>query len=172
MEEPLRVLSKFMKNFQKLVIMGIGNELRRDDALGVILVRKLKKELAKRTEKTQKIVLIECGSVPENFLGYLEKEKPTHVIIVDAIDMNLDPGSIAILNANAIPSYPTISTHKVSPHILLKYIEEVVGARVIVIGVQPEDLSFGEGLTPKVQSSIEMLSRLLAKIIEGRENVS
>jgi len=156
-------LKSMLKGAKRIVILGVGNELRRDDGLGIVAARKLQLK-----KLPQSVTVIECGEVPENFLGVIEKIKPSHVIMIDAVDMGAEPGSIGLITKEQILKYPTISTHKPSPHILMSYIEEIIGAKVLIIGVQPENVDFGEGLTPKVEKAVEILVDMLTLILSGR----
>ncbi|MCS7386484.1 MAG: hydrogenase maturation peptidase HycI [archaeon GB-1867-005] len=155
-------LKSKLKNAKGIVILGVGNELRRDDAVGLIVARQLSSK-----KPSESVKVIECGEVPENYLGVIERIKPSHVIVVDALDMGAEPGSIGIVTKEQVVSYPTISTHKPSPHILISYIEEVIGAKVVIIGIQPEDVNFGEGLTPKVEKAAKALVEMLLKTLGG-----
>jgi len=154
---------ELLEDAERIVIMGIGNELRRDDAAGVIVAKKLSSH-----KMPENIKIIECGETPENFLSPIEKFKPTHVILIDAIEMGAQPGSIAILTKESVIDYPTISTHRPSPHILISYIEEIIGAKVIIIGIQPKNINFGEGLTQEVKNSVEILVNILKDVLEAK----
>ncbi|RLE50204.1 MAG: hydrogenase maturation peptidase HycI [Candidatus Methanomethylicota archaeon] len=164
----INVLIEFLRSAEKIVIMGIGNELRRDDALGVIIARELKRKL----KGIKNVLVIDCGEVPENFLGVIERFKPTHVIIIDAIEIGAEPGTLGIISGDQVMHYPTISTHRISPHILISYIEEIVGAKTIIIGIQPENIDFGEGLTERVMLSVKEITKMLANLIMRCINVS
>lgn len=156
-------LTKLLEKAERIVVMGIGNKLRRDDAAGVIIAEKLSPLI-----KSEKIKIIEAGETPENFLSSIEEFKPTHVIIVDTIEMKKPPGQISIQAKSNLINYPTISTHKPSPHILISYIEEIIGARVIIIGIQPKDINFGEKLTPEVKKSIDIIVNILKEVLEAK----
>ena len=157
-------LDKTVKEAEKIVIMGIGNTLRSDDAAGIKIIEKLKEEIKGR----KGITIINCGEAPENFLGKIEKIKPTHIIIVDAIEMYAEPGSIGIFQEDEIKDYPTISTHNISPTILLAYIREIIKAKTTLIGIQPQNIEFGEEITPKVKKAIKIVTEVLIEKLKEK----
>jgi len=65
-------LDTFLKSYEKLIILGIGNELRGDDGLGSFIIKELQNE--KDIVKNSAIILIDGGSVIVNTIF---KEKNT-----------------------------------------------------------------------------------------------
>lgn len=99
-------MKEFLKEHQKVVILGIGNDMRGDDAVGTVLAQKL----AKIFTENEKITVFDGKTVPENFTGAIRKERPSHIILVDAVDMNKKPGQIELISRKQIANY-NISTH-------------------------------------------------------------
>lgn len=56
-----------LKNCKKLVIMGIGNELKGDDAVGIYVVKKLMRYFGEEKEfiNIKNLYLINAGTVPD-----------------------------------------------------------------------------------------------------------
>lgn len=82
-------IANFLEDFQKLIIWGIGNPLRNDDGLGPVFADNLANLINNpnnnpNNQLSEKIVIINAGSVPENFTGKIKQEVPSHIIIVDA----------------------------------------------------------------------------------------
>jgi hydrogenase 3 maturation protease len=102
-----RELRAWLSNAERVVIAGVGSPLRKDDFVGVEIVRKL------RNKVSQSVYLIECETVPESFIEPISEFKPTHVLIIDAAMLNLNPGSSKLIelkktmNAGAT----AVSTH-------------------------------------------------------------
>jgi len=69
----------------KYVLMGIGNELNGDDGVGNTLAR----EFVERGW-----LAIPCETVPENFVSVIEREKPEVLVMVDAAEMDIEPGDL------------------------------------------------------------------------------
>ena len=72
-------LKNWLSNAQKIVIAGIGNPLRKDDFVGVEIVRNLQNKVS------QSVYLIECETVPESFMEQITEFKPTHILILSLI---------------------------------------------------------------------------------------
>ena len=73
-------LEKFLKDCEKLVIMGVGNEMKGDDGVGIYIVKEIAKRFGKYSNDAiikinENIILLNCGTVPENFTDVLKKEK-------------------------------------------------------------------------------------------------
>ena len=71
---------------KKIVVAGIGNPIRSDDYVGLKIVQNL------RGKVPETVCLLECETVPENYLSEIEQFKPTHVLLIDAAFLGLKPG--------------------------------------------------------------------------------
>ncbi len=71
----------------RTAILGIGQELRGDDALGLEIARRLQKKLSGRED----VLILLAGPAPENFTGALRRFAPQRVILVDAALMGEPP---------------------------------------------------------------------------------
>ena len=102
-------LQNFLQNCEKLIILGVGNELKSDDGVGPFIINKLKEENIESND----LLFINAETVPENFTGKIRKENPTHLIIVDACLMDSEPGDMQIVNKYEFANIG-ISTHSMS----------------------------------------------------------
>lgn len=64
-------LSNFLLGCEKLIVLGVGNELKCDDGIGPYIINKLKEE---NIEDKNKLLFIDGKTVPENFTGKSEKK--------------------------------------------------------------------------------------------------
>jgi hydrogenase 3 maturation protease len=151
-------LQTWLSNARRVVVAGVGNSLRKDDFIGVEIVRNLQKKVSKY------IYLIECETVPESFIEPIIKFKPTHVLLIDAALLNLKPGSSKLIEPNKIVGIP-VSTHALPLNIFSEYIEKTTSAKVALLAIQPKETDFGEGLTPELRKTEEELTNLLLKIL-------
>ncbi|MCX8170900.1 MAG: hydrogenase maturation peptidase HycI [Candidatus Bathyarchaeota archaeon] len=152
-------LKTWLEGCSKLVILGVGNVLRGDDALGPEFISRLMGKLPK------KVKLIDGGVMPENFIGHIRRFKPSHVLLIDAADFGGKPGEIRLIPPEQISSV-ALSTHSIPLHILAELIGRYVGAKVMLLGVEPKSLNLGEDVSPEVKKSIELGSRILLEILE------
>ncbi|NHV11894.1 MAG: hydrogenase maturation peptidase HycI [Candidatus Verstraetearchaeota archaeon] len=166
-EEIFTGIYKFLEGFRKVVIMGIGNELRGDDAAGLKVIELLSKRISGYNDAhdLNSVILLNCSVIPENFLGKVETISPSHVIIIDAVEMQKQPGTIGLFRKGDLLHSATISTHNISPEILFTYLEEIVGAKVLLIGIQPKILDFYEGLSQEVCNSVELITDIVWRVI-------
>jgi hydrogenase 3 maturation protease len=132
----------------KVVIMGVGNVLRGDDALGPLLVQKLERRLG--------LPCIDAGSAPENHLGRVVREDPDTVLLVDAVELGLRPGAHAILQPGELEERG-LSTHDVSLRLCLEELGRRIRGQVFLLGVQPERLAFGERMSRSIRRTLRIL---------------
>ena len=81
----------------RVVILGVGNEMRGDDGIGVFLAGKLEKELG----KPEGIMIIKT-QVPENFITPIMEFRPGKIIILDSADFKGKPGEFRVIKEDEI----------------------------------------------------------------------
>ncbi|MHA1754570.1 MAG: hydrogenase maturation peptidase HycI, partial [Candidatus Odinarchaeia archaeon] len=156
----------YFKNTQRLVILAVGNEIRKDDGVGPKIV----KELEGRLKPNVKI--IDSGTVPESFTSVIKKFNPSHILIIDAAGMGENPGTVKFIDKNKIIGY-SFSTHQMPLSLLIEFLEgELPSAKIHLLGIQPADNEFGEGLTPKVEKAKNNIVNLILELFgtEGGNN--
>lgn len=153
-------LKEWLSNVKKLVILGVGNPLRRDDGFGPALIKSLSKY-----QLPGNVKLVDCEMVPENFLSTIIRLKPSHIIIVDSAQMNTLAGEVKLISPENIGGV-TFSTHTLPLTFTIEYIKHFTKADVKLILVQPENLDFGEGLTLKVSEALNNIEKLLIKVLQ------
>ncbi len=152
-------LKKWLSDSRRVAIIGVGNPLRRDDFVGMKVVEALQGRVSKS------VYLVECETSPESFMEPITKFGPTHILIVDAAVLSLNPGSWKFVDPEQIIDRPAISTHALSLRIFCEYLTEAIGAKIAVLAIQPGDSSFGEGLTREVEKTAKHLVDLLSNIL-------
>lgn len=143
----------FKKIFKgRVIIVGIGNILRGDDALGPALIKKL-------TQKS-KITCFDVGVSPENYIGRITREGPDTILIIDALHLNMPCGKYAILEPSQIAD-SGFATHDISPAMFLELLKAKTNADIYFLGIQPKDISLGKGLSKEVKSTLSSLFKLI-----------
>jgi len=152
------------------IILGIGNPLGGDDAVGPLVARRINEKLAAEsdapspsTSNRQTITAIDAGSAPESYTSVIRRNRPEQLILVDAADMGLPPGSIRLLSPEKIATI-SFSTHSMPLSTLISYVQEFCG-QVYIVGVQPKSTKAGGRLSIPVRKSGERVTEL---IIEER----
>jgi hydrogenase 3 maturation protease len=158
--------SLYSPSFQgRIAVIGIGNRLWGDDAAGPELLKRLKEEWEvqePRLNSQGQRFFIDAGESPEDWLIRIVDLKPDVILVIDAIDLQAKPGSIAILESEALPEAFCCSTHRLPLRTLL-HLWERNGSKTLVLGIQPKDVIFREGLSAEVKMSIDLLSRFLSR---------
>lgn len=142
----------FQKIGPQFVLLGVGNPLRGDDGAGPELVRRLRNKTS--------AALINCEEAPENYLGEIERIQPETVVVIDAVNLGVEPGSVALLEEDDFQSLGW-STHHGSLRALILYIRTVTKADVCVLGIQPKSTEWGGEISRDVSRTLDLLQRLI-----------
>lgn len=153
-------LEEFLSNYEKLIILGVGNELKCDDGIGPFIIKKLQEA----DVENQELLLINAETVPENFTGKIRKENPTHLIIIDACLMGCDAGEIKIVDHDDFANIG-ISTHSMSLSFFAKYLQKDLDFSMAFIGIEPESMDYNERPTKTVEKSALDFIDLLREIL-------
>lgn len=154
-------LGDFLKGYEKLVILGVGNELKCDDGIGPYIIKRLQEQIV---EDKDRLLFIDAQTVPENFTGKIRKENPTHLIIVDACLMGGEPGDMKIVDNDDFAQIG-ISTHSMSLAFFVKYLKQDTDFQIIFVGIEPESMDFADRPTPKVEDAANDFIKVLKEII-------
>ncbi len=136
----------------KRLLLGVGNRLSHDDGVGP--------EVALTLHGATGWTSIDCGTSLENAAGIVSRERPDLLVIVDAARMGAAPGTIRRLPLGTHDRM-LASTHGLPISFVLANLQSAA-AETIMIGIEPFDLSLGEGLSPDVQRAADsLIERLL-----------
>jgi hydrogenase maturation protease len=134
-----------------MMIIGLGNEFRHDDAAGLIAARRIR----------------ELGVAADEHEGDLASlisrwEGADEVILIDAVSSGAAPGALHRLDVSSVPLPRELfksSTHALdlADAVELSRALGTLPARVLVFGVEARDLTAGTGLTPEVASAVSIL---------------
>ncbi|MCK4387506.1 MAG: hydrogenase maturation peptidase HycI [Dehalococcoidia bacterium] len=158
----------------KELILGIGNTLKGDDGIGVHVVERINEYLKKVDQKSKQvksagtkreIIAINCGTAPENYTSSVREHVPDRLILVDAAEMGLSPGSYRIIPPEKI-GVMCVSTHNMPLSLFVSYVSEFCRG-IVLIGIQPERMDVGATLSSAVRSGGEDVANL---IMEERLN--
>jgi len=142
----------------EVVVIGIGNPLRGDDAAGSLVAR--------RMAAMPGVHVIDAQEVPENYLPLVIERQPDTVVLIDCVELGSPPGAIALLDASQIAEYwPT--THRLPLSLLMSVLEQGTHARIFAIGIQPSHTEFMEPMTEAVAASVERLAGMLQRDLVG-----
>jgi hydrogenase 3 maturation protease len=154
-----RELENWFADAKKVVVAGIGNPICSDDYVGLNIVEKLKGKLP------ENVCLLECETVPESYLLDIEEFNPTHVLLIDAALLGLNPGEVSLVDAEKITDFSAITTHLLPLRIFCEYVKQATGAKIALLLIEPKSMEFGEGLTAEVQAAAESLTKILLDLL-------
>jgi len=152
-------LKAWLSTAEKVVVAGIGNPIRMDDFVGTKIVQDLQGKVS------EKVYLIECEAVPENFIQKIIDFNPTHVLLIDAAILGLKPGDSRLVKPEKLPMFPAYSTHALPLRIFCEYLAKTTRAKIALLLIEPEKADFGEGLTPEVETSAQKIVDVLLRVI-------
>jgi hydrogenase maturation protease len=143
------------------LVLGIGNLLWADEGFGVRAVEALNAAY----EFPSDVLLLDGGTLGLNLLNYIESSR--RVLVFDAVDFGLPPGSLELLRGADVPRW---GARKLSPHqngfndvLALAHLHGRTPEAIVAIGVQPVTLDdFGGSLTDPVRARIDEAVELAA----------
>jgi len=141
---------------KRVLILGIGNKMRGDDGAG----SELAAQLAGRVSAT----VIDAEEVPENYLGPVIADNPEVLLILDAASMDAAPGSLAIIEMDNIAG-SGLSTHSASLNLFLLVLQSEIQPDTFILGVQPQNITFGAPISQPVSVAMEMIEKSLIEML-------
>jgi hydrogenase 3 maturation protease len=162
-------LSNFWKeNFERVAVVGIGNELNGDDAAGVLAARKISIIMRKReTDEPSRFpvfLAVEAGPAPEAFTGPLRRFRPDLVILIDAAELGEPPGAVQWLDWTMAEGM-SASTHTLPPSLFAQFLVRELGCQVVLAGIQPKQLEFEREVSGEVMEAVDRVAEeVLTKI--------
>ena len=154
-------LSLALKGARRVAVVGIGSDLRADDAAGVEVVRRLRRHLT-----SQNVLLIDAGVAPENFTAEIKKFGPSHVLMIDATDLGLESGTTSIVDLSKITG-PSIFSHRLPLSIFADYLRAQVKTQIILLGIQPANARMGVAMSEQVKKAVDEVSEVLLKALSS-----
>jgi len=148
-----------------IVVIGIGNEYRSDDGVGIVVARRLRERFLSKIT-----VLEESGegaALIDSWKG------ATWVMLVDAVHSGAPPGTIHRFDARAaqIPAdFFHYSTHafSVAEAIELARSLDQLPPHLIVYGIEGENFEAGIGLSRAVEQAVErVVERVATEVCEA-----
>jgi hydrogenase 3 maturation protease len=135
---------------KKKLLVTVGNEMMGDDAAGPLLAEKIQCAPLEGWE------VLNGGSAPENLLFRIREIAPNLILIVDATDMDLEPGEIRRIKPEEINDPFLLTTHTLPLTFLIQSLNEFV-AHVEMVGIQPDVVAFGYPISGRVEHAVDRI---------------
>jgi hydrogenase 3 maturation protease len=152
-------LQEWFRGTGRVVVVGVGNPIRMDDFVGVKIVRDLKGKVP-----SDKVMLIEAETVPENHMQQITEFNPTHVLLIDAAILGLKPGEARLTQHEELTGFPAFSTHMLPLRIFCEYLERT-NVKMGLLLIEPKKTDFGEGLMSEVETASRTIHEVLLKLL-------
>lgn len=149
----------------RYAVLGLGNRLESDEALGALVVERLQAEPGHLADlpDPDAVELIDGGTVGLGLIPYLTGLDG--LVVVDAINANEAPGTLIDLDGSSLIRHQQVmSVHDLGAGELLGALH-VMGAwprRVRVVGLEPLAIELGLELTPPVAAGVPGLLETVA----------
>ena len=159
-------LKQKLNNAQRVAVLGVGSELRGDDVAGLLVAQQIEKTITEQTTSPEVRVFI-GETAPENLTGEIKKFRPTHLIIIDAAELNKEPGHIEIMEPGTIGG-TSFCTHALPLKLMIGYLLESFKFQAIIIGIQPKTLTFGAQPTKEVVAAAKNIAKAITKLLKNK----
>jgi len=141
-----------MAQAKKVAVLGAGSVLCGDDAVGMIVAKKLKY----LSPNHPRLLAMEGSTAPENFTGLIRDFKPDLLLLVDAAYIDGEVGDIALIAPEDIEGL-NFSTHMLPFGVLCDYLKSEVNCHTIVIGIKPGTVDFGASASDTICCAADAL---------------
>jgi len=154
-----------MTKVHDILILGIGNILLKDEGIGVHVVKKIKE-----MSLPDNVEVLDGGTAGLDLVDFISGYKK--LIVIDAVTTGDKPGTIyRLLETNLkIKPKAIMSFHEID-FLDALYMSDVMGEKpeeIIVIGVEPKDMSDGVELSPEIE---ERIPRIIEIVMEELNNL-
>jgi hydrogenase 3 maturation protease len=161
-------LVQALHNRQRIVVVGVGSELRGDDIAGVLVARKLRAWCIRK--RISRLVSIVGGTAPENITGEVIRYQPELVVLVDAAHLGKEAGTVEIVSEDQIQGV-TFSTHMLPAPIFLDYLKKSTNCQSLVVGIEPAQKEVVAKPSPVVLKAVEqVVVSFKEALASGRES--
>lgn len=154
-------LKKELDRLDKMVVLGTGNALKADDAAGLLVASMLDNHLS-RFQKS-KIKILRAYEIIDLYLRKIKRIKPSHLIIIDAIDVGRKPGTIIATRID--PERKRKKKIGGEFYAFLEKLSAEASCKIYLIGIQPETLDFGHPITPAIKEASRQIVDFISQLV-------
>ena len=154
---------------RRVLVAGVGNDLRQDDGFGIAVVRRFFEDGVPEGVEVFESGIAGIRMVQELMDGY------EALVIVDATDREEEPGTVYLLEVE-VPDPEELTeegrqefladTHLTVPSkaLTLARALDVLPPRVYILGCQPKEHGLGMGLSEPVERGVAEATRRLREL--------
>jgi hydrogenase maturation protease len=147
------------------VVLGVGNTLLTDEGVGVHVVEQLRRDYP----DLDAVEYLDGGTLSFTLAGPMAEAE--QLIIIDAAELKAAPGTVTLFENQAMDDYlgygKRRSVHEVSLLDLLAiaHLTDSLPARRALIGIQPQELGWGDAPSPVVAAAIPQACAMALDLI-------
>ncbi|TJZ74207.1 hydrogenase maturation protease [Chitiniphilus eburneus] len=138
-------------------IVGVGNMLRNDDAVGALIADRLEAELP----ATSGHFVVNAEDVIENHVFRIAESAAHNVLVIDAVQgTGGETGSLVLGKLTEMEVGGGYSTHKLALSMAASLFEQH-GKQVYLLGIAAQDIDFGTTVSSAILDSAETVIDLV-----------
>lgn len=127
------------------LLVGVGSDLRGDDAFGPLLARRL---------AAAGLPALDAGTAPESLTGPILRSGAAVLILADVGNLGAPAGTLRLLEPAAVAPGGS-STHDPSLSLLVSYLQAQRAFTVRILAVEPGRLGLGAPLSAAVEAALD-----------------
>ena len=144
-------------------VVGLGNTLRRDDGIGILILESLSKSY-----RVKGLDYLDYGIASFDLAHRMRDYE--EVLLIDGIDAGRPFAELSIFQledaAYAIGG-ASLSTHGFNVSMLFELYKRLrIKTRIYIAGIQVKDISYGEGLTDELSQRQGYLTKEVSRFID------
>ena len=147
------------KSEGKILIVGMGNFIYRDEGIGVHIIREMEK-----MKLPSHIELLDIGTSTMDLISYMKEVKK--LIVIDAMRAGGKPGTIYKCKPEDLlpKDEGPISLHEIGLLETLNMTKKLgMEIQTVIVGIEPEIMEWGTELTEAVKNKIPMIIEAVLK---------
>jgi hydrogenase 3 maturation protease len=152
----LEKLEAWLSDAERVAVVGVGNIMRRDDAVGVEIVKLLQGKISSN------VLLIEAETMPENYIDQIVDFLPSHILILDSGLIGEKPGDTK-LTAPTKDLNSAVSSHTLPLQVFCAYLEKAIKTKILMLIIQPKNTEIGDGLTKELKKAAQKIADFLVR---------
>jgi hydrogenase maturation protease len=146
----------------KIAVIGLGNTLRKDDGIGILILDALRK-----SPDYLEVDYLQFGVMSIDLL-YRIKEYKT-VILIDGINAGLNHGKLRIFGLDEIEKFADsriISSHELNLKTFINIYHQLnMETKVFIAGIQIENVGYGEEISASIMENFTFIENEISKFL-------
>ena len=147
----------------RILVAGVGNIFLGDDGFGVEVVSRM------RGRPVPDGVKVADFGIRGVHLAYELLDGYDLVVLVDAVPLGEEPGTVAVLEADAASEGGVLpDAHDLDPVAVLGLLADLGGevGRMVVVGCQPGAVWEQMGLSPPVEAAVDQAIEMVEQLVQ------